>query len=57
MQITREFLTQEMIDIEHEMAKAKDFLTKSEAVLNVYRMLVMKLDAPEETQGAQDGIC
>lgn len=56
MQITKEFLQAEVQGLELEIGKAQTFLTQAQAVLNSYRMLLARLDAPEPTpQEADNG--
>lgn len=56
MQITKEFLQTEVQSLEFEIGKAQTFLTQAQAVLNSYRMLLARLDAPEPTpQEADNG--
>lgn len=50
MQITKEFLEAEILDLEREAQKANTFLLQAQATINAYKMLVNRLDAPEPEQ-------
>ena len=50
MQITKEFLQAEILDLEREAQKANTFLLQAQATINAYKMLVNRLDAPEPEQ-------
>lgn len=50
MQITKEFLEAEILDLEREAEKANVFLLQARATINAYKMLVSRLDAPEPEQ-------
>jgi len=50
MQITKEFLEAEILDLEREAHKAQTFLLQAQATINAYKMLVNRLDAPEPEQ-------
>ena len=47
MAISKEFLLGEIQSLESEIEKAQIFLTQAQAVLNTYRMLLVKFDEPE----------
>lgn len=47
MQITKEFLQAEIADLEQEINKAQTFLIKAQGTVEAYRMLINRLDAPE----------
>ena len=47
MAITKEFLQNEISDLEAESQKAQTFLIQAQATISVYKMLVDKLDEPE----------
>lgn len=47
MQITREFLETEIRDLEQEVQKANAFVLQAQSAINVYKMLIGKLDIPE----------
>lgn len=47
MVITKEFCSAEIAELESEMANARAFLLKAQAAVDVHRMLLAKLDAPE----------
>lgn len=49
MQITKEFLQAEIQDLEKEAQKAHTFLIQAQATISAYKMLINRLDAPEET--------
>jgi hypothetical protein len=48
MQITREFIQAEMDEVQRELAKAQTFVVQAETSLAIYRMLLAKLDQPDE---------
>ena len=48
MQITKEFLEAEIKDLEQEISKAQTFLIKAQGTVEAYKMLINRLDAPEE---------
>jgi len=50
MQITKEFLEVEIRDLEQEAEKAQTFLIQAQATITAYKMLINRLDAPEETE-------
>jgi hypothetical protein len=54
MQITKEFLEAEIRDLEAEAQKAQIFLTQAQATVQAYKMLINRLDAPEE-DSVQEG--
>ena len=47
MQITKEFLESEIRDLEQELNKAQTFLIQAQATITAYKMLINRLDAPE----------
>jgi hypothetical protein len=56
MEITKEFLAGEILSLEIEIGKANDFISRAQATIAAYNMLVNRLEAPEETeQEAKDG--
>jgi hypothetical protein len=54
MQITKEFLQAEILELEREAQKAQTFLLQAQGTINAYKMLVNRLDTPEpeQTDGA-----
>lgn len=48
MQITKEFLETEIRDLETEAQKANTFLIQAQATIQAYKMLINRLDAPEQ---------
>ena len=48
MQITKEFLESEIRDLETEANKANTFLIQAQATIQAYKMLINRLDAPEQ---------
>ena len=48
MQITKEFLEAEIRDLETEMQKANAFMLKAQGTIEAYKMLINRLDAPEQ---------
>jgi hypothetical protein len=47
MQITKEFLESEIVDLEREMQKAQTFAIQAQATIAAYKMLINRLEAPE----------
>jgi hypothetical protein len=50
MQITKEFLEVEIQSLEQESNKAQTFLIQAQATIAAYKMLLNRLEAPEEKQ-------
>jgi hypothetical protein len=50
MQITKEFLLEEIQSLESESNKAQTFLIQAQATITAYKMLVNRLDQPESTE-------
>ena len=50
MQITKEFLQAEISDLELEIQRAQAFILKAQGTVEAYRMLINRLDAPEQEQ-------
>jgi hypothetical protein len=48
MQITKEFLEVEIQSLEQESNKAQTFLIQAQATIQAYKMLLNRLEAPEE---------
>lgn len=48
MQITKEFLQAEIGELESEMQKANTFVIQAQATIAAYKMLVNRLEAPEQ---------
>ena len=48
MQITKEFLQAEVTELESEMQKANTFVIQAQATIAAYKMLINRLDAPEQ---------
>ena len=48
MQITKEFLETEIRDLETEANKAQTFVIQAQATIQAYKMLINRLDAPEQ---------
>jgi len=51
MQITKEFLETEISDLETEAQKAQNFLIQAQGTIQAYKMLINRLDAPEQQDG------
>lgn len=51
MQITKEFLEAEIQALEQESNKAQTFLIQAQATVAAYKMLLNRLEAPEEQPG------
>jgi hypothetical protein len=54
MQITKEFLETEIAALEQESNKAQVFQIQAQATIAAYKMLINRLDAPEQEK--QDAI-
>ena len=50
MQITKEFLEAEIKSLEQELNKAQVFIVQAQATISAYKMLLNRLEAPEENQ-------
>ena len=50
MQITKEFLEAEIQSLEQELNKAQVFMVQAQATVQAYKMLLNRLEAPEEKQ-------
>jgi len=48
MRITAEFLQAEISALELEMQKAQAFMIKAQGTIEAYRMLINRLEAPEQ---------
>lgn len=48
MQITKEFLESEIVDLEQEIQKANAFILKAQGTIEAYKMLINRIDAPEQ---------
>jgi hypothetical protein len=54
MQITKEFLEAEIQALEQESNKAQTFLIQAQATVAAYKMLLNRLEAPEEQEKQDD---
>lgn len=54
MQITTEFLEAEISDLGHEIQKAQAFILKAQGTVEAYKMLISRLEAPEEPETETD---
>ena len=50
MRITKEFLEAEIKSLEQELNKAQVFTIQAQATVAAYKMLLNRLEAPEEKQ-------
>jgi hypothetical protein len=50
MQITKEFLEAEIQGLEQELNKAQVFTIQAQATITAYKMLLNRIEAPEEPQ-------
>jgi len=48
MEISREFIEAEISEVQSELQKAKTFVIQAETSLAIYRMLLAKLDTPDD---------
>jgi hypothetical protein len=55
MQITEEFLLSEIGDLEAEVEKAHTFITKAQATVSAYNILLQRLRTPEEVEENANG--
>ena len=51
MEISREYIQAEIDEVQRELAKAKTFVIQAETSLTIYRMLLAKLDTPDDVKG------
>lgn len=49
MQITKEFLEAEIVELERELQKAITFQIQAQTTIQAYRMLINRLDTPEQS--------
>lgn len=56
MQITKEFLSAEIRDLDAEIQKAQAFIIKAQGTIEAYKMLINRLDAPEPDHDADERI-
>lgn len=54
MEVTKEFLTAEIADLQAEMGKAQAFLLKAQGTIEAYQMLINRLATPEPEQTNDD---
>lgn len=47
MQITKEFLVDEISSLEQEIQKAQAFILKAQGTIEAYQMLIRRVDTPE----------
>ena len=50
MEITKEFLAGEILSLEIEIGRANDFISRAQATIAAYNMLVNRIEAPEEAE-------
>lgn len=48
MQITKDFLVKEIVELEQELNKASTFVVQAQATISAYQMLIRRLDVQEE---------
>jgi len=53
MLITKEFLESEIGDLEREIQKANVFIIKAQGTIEAYKMLIHRLETPEEADDDQ----
>jgi hypothetical protein len=56
MEISREFIEAEISEVQSELQKAKTFVIQAETSLAIYRMLLAKLDTPDDVIENPGGI-
>jgi len=54
MEITKEFLVDEIASLESEMNKAQTFIIQAQATITAYTMLLNRLEAPEPEEVEQE---
>ena len=54
MNISKDFLLAEIGELEQELNKANTFIIQAQATIAAYKMLINKLDQPEEPQKELD---
>jgi hypothetical protein len=52
MEISREFIEAEISEVQRELQKAHTFVIQAETSLTIYRMLLAKLDTPDDVKGS-----
>jgi hypothetical protein len=55
MQISKEFLEAEIVDLQTEMRKAETFLIQAQATVSAYQMLVRRLEVAEPVEAVDTG--
>jgi hypothetical protein len=50
MEITKDFILSEISELEQEVQKANSFLLQAQAAINVYKMLINRLDTEDATK-------
>ena len=50
MEITKEFLAGEILSLEIEIGRANDFISRAQATIAAYNMLVNRIEAPDEAE-------
>ena len=55
MQITKEFLEAEIVELEKELHKANTFVIQAQATITAYKMLINRLEAPEQETESTNG--
>ena len=53
MQITKDFLAGEIVELEKELQKASTFAIQAQATIAAYQMLLRRLDEPEQSKDAE----
>jgi len=56
MEISREFIEAEISEVQSELQKAQTFVIQAETSLAIYRMLLAKLDTPDDVVENPGGI-
>ena len=47
MQINKDFLESEIVDLEQEIQRANAFILKAQGTIEAYKMLINRLETPE----------
>ena len=55
MDVTREFLQEEIGSLESEIQKAQVFIIKAQGTVEAYQMLIRRIAAPEPNTGEENG--
>jgi hypothetical protein len=55
MEISKDFLQEEISCLEIEIQKAQTFIIKAQGTVEAYQMLIRRIEAPEPNMGDENG--